>query len=45
MHLAVPAGTDVDRARRLLEKAEKACLVTNSLAFEPTLVADVVTES
>ncbi len=26
---------------RLLEKAEKACLVTNALKFEPTLVTEV----
>jgi peroxiredoxin-like protein len=39
--LIVPAGTDVGRARRLLEKAEKACLVTNSLALSPVLVCEV----
>jgi peroxiredoxin-like protein len=30
-HLVVPAGTDVDRARRALEKAEQNCLISNSL--------------
>lgn len=30
--LRVPAGTDEGRARRLLEKAEEACLITNSLS-------------
>jgi organic hydroperoxide reductase OsmC/OhrA len=30
-HLTVPAGTDVDRARRALEKAEQGCLISNSL--------------
>jgi organic hydroperoxide reductase OsmC/OhrA len=40
--LAIPAGGDLERGRRLLEKAEGACLVTNSLAFRPTLTADVV---
>ncbi|MFI5168399.1 MAG: OsmC family protein [Thermoanaerobaculales bacterium] len=39
--LALPAGGDVERAKRLLEKAEKACLVTNSLALEPTLTIEV----
>jgi peroxiredoxin-like protein len=40
--LAVPSGVDADRARRLLEKAEASCLVTNSLAFRPTLETEVV---
>jgi organic hydroperoxide reductase OsmC/OhrA len=39
--LTLPAGGDVVRGRRLLEKAEKGCLVTNSLKVEPVLVADV----
>lgn len=42
--LAVPAGVDPERAKRLLEKAEAACLVTNSLALRPTLIAEVVAE-
>jgi peroxiredoxin-like protein len=42
--LTVPAGTDGEKARRLLEKAEKACLITNSLAFAPTLVSEVHSE-
>lgn len=29
--LRVPAGGDAERAQRLLEKAEKACLVSNSI--------------
>ena len=29
--LDVPAGTNIDTARRALEKAERTCLVTNSL--------------
>lgn len=41
--LELPPGGDTERARRLLEKAEKACLVTNSLNVEPELTADVVT--
>lgn len=40
--LVVPAGTDIDKARRLLEKAEKACLVSNSLKCDHTLTTDIV---
>lgn len=29
--LTIPAGGDTSRAERLLEKAEQACLITNSL--------------
>jgi organic hydroperoxide reductase OsmC/OhrA len=36
-----PGGGDPSRAQRILEKAERACLVTSSLAFEPTLEAVV----
>jgi len=39
--LELPAGGDPERARRLLEKAERTCLVSNSLAFRPTLAAEV----
>jgi organic hydroperoxide reductase OsmC/OhrA len=42
--LVLPAGGDTGRARRLLEKAETACLVTNSLALRPTLTAEVEAE-
>ena len=42
--LLIPTGGDVERARRLVEKAETSCLVTNSLAFRPTLTAEVVAE-
>ena len=31
VRLAVPAGTSPDQARRALEKAERGCLVSNSL--------------
>jgi organic hydroperoxide reductase OsmC/OhrA len=41
--LTLPAGGDIARGHRLLEKAEKGCLVTNSLKVEPALVAEVVT--
>jgi organic hydroperoxide reductase OsmC/OhrA len=40
--LVLPVGGDAERAKRLLEKAEKACLVTNSLALQPTLAAEIV---
>jgi organic hydroperoxide reductase OsmC/OhrA len=35
--LTVPPGVDEARARKLLEKAEHACLITNSLKAAPTL--------
>jgi len=40
--LTVPAATDVDKARRLLEKAEGACLVTSSLSADVHLDAEVI---
>ncbi len=40
--LTVPAGTDDARARTVMEKAEKVCLVTNSLNSECHLEAEVV---
>ncbi len=42
-HLVVPDGTDVDAARRALEKAEHNCLIANSLKGSVRLVADVET--
>jgi peroxiredoxin-like protein len=30
-HLMVPVGADQDQARRVLEKAERGCLISNSL--------------
>lgn len=39
--LQVPAGTDEAKAHRLLEKAESACLITNSLNAEMHLEAEV----
>ena len=41
--LTVPAGTDAARARTLLEKAEKVCLITNSLNSERHLETEMVT--
>lgn len=39
--LQVAAGTDLERAQRLLEKAEQTCLITNSLKSSVHLVANV----
>jgi organic hydroperoxide reductase OsmC/OhrA len=39
--LDLPAGGDAERGRRLLEKAERGCLVTNSLRAESKLETDV----
>lgn len=40
--LEVPAGTDPERARRLLEKAEQTCLITNSLKSTVHLECEIV---
>jgi organic hydroperoxide reductase OsmC/OhrA len=40
--LQVPEGTDVERAKKLLEKAELTCLVANSLNSERHLTVEVV---
>jgi peroxiredoxin-like protein len=45
VRVVVAAGGDVARAGRLVEKAEKACLVTSSLAFRPALHMEVVEAS
>ena len=39
--LRVPAGTDAARARTMLEKAEKVCLVTSSLNAQVELVTEI----
>lgn len=41
--LHVPAGADLERARKLLEKAESTCLVANSLTSERHLSVEVAT--
>ncbi len=41
--LEVPAGTDEAKARRLLEKAEASCLITNSLSVPVHLETRVAT--
>lgn len=43
--LKVPPDTNEEKARRLLDKAKNACLVTNSLSSETHLSAEVVVES
>jgi organic hydroperoxide reductase OsmC/OhrA len=40
--LHVPKGTDLERAKLLLEKAESACLVANSLSSERHLQIELV---
>lgn len=43
--LRVPPGTDEDKARRLLQKAEEACLITSSMTAETHLEADIIAAS
>ncbi len=40
--LQVPHGTDLERARKLMEKAEVTCLVANSLTGERHLTMEVI---
>ena len=40
--LTVPVGADVERAKKLMEKAEATCLVSNSLNSERYLTVDVI---
>jgi organic hydroperoxide reductase OsmC/OhrA len=42
VRLVVPGGTDHDRARRLLEKAEQGCPISNSLSAVKDLVPEIV---
>ena len=42
--LRVPAGVDVAKATQLLERAEKVCLVTNSLRGERSIECQVLTD-
>ena len=41
--LTVPPGTNEKKARTILEKAEKYCLITNSMKAESHLEAEVLT--
>lgn len=43
--VSVPAGTDEAKANRLLEKAEHACLITNSLIADSQLTTEVIVAS
>jgi peroxiredoxin-like protein len=40
--LTVPAGTDTEKAEKLLHKAEENCLITNSLNVQTSLATEVV---
>jgi len=42
--LVVPAGTDEQKAMRILEKSEHACLVTNSMNSEINFAAEIQVE-
>jgi organic hydroperoxide reductase OsmC/OhrA len=42
VRLDLPLQTDQEKARRLLEKAEKGCLIGNSLRFKPILHSEIV---
>ena len=42
--LLLPAGTDEEKAHKILEKAHKSCIVGNSLKFEPTLNGEITVE-
>jgi organic hydroperoxide reductase OsmC/OhrA len=41
--LHAAAGADIERAKKLLEKAESSCLVSNSLSSERHLTLEVRT--
>ncbi len=41
VNLCVPAGTDEDQARRVLDKAERSCLIAQSLKAAVALHAEV----
>jgi organic hydroperoxide reductase OsmC/OhrA len=42
--LKVPAGTDIERGKKLLEKAEQTCPVSNSLSGERHLTVHVAAD-
>ncbi len=44
VRLELSFQTDEEKAQRLLEKAEKACLIGNSLRFKPILHSEIVIE-
>jgi uncharacterized OsmC-like protein len=43
--VVLPAGVDHEKAHRVLEKAEKACLIGNSLKCMPILEVEVTSET
>ncbi len=43
--LTVPAGTDVARAHELLERAERGCLIANSLRGNRSLETEILVEN
>ena len=43
--LTLPAGSDTDKAQRLLEKAEAACMITNSLNADLHLETEILVDS
>ena len=44
VRLSLPFSDDAEKARKVLEKAEKACLIGNSLKCPPTIEAEVIIE-
>jgi uncharacterized OsmC-like protein len=40
--LTVPAGTDLEKTGRMLEKSEAACLITNSMTAEVHLDYEII---
>ncbi|MGI9238426.1 MAG: OsmC family protein [Woeseiaceae bacterium] len=44
VELTIPADTDAKKARRLIERAEHHCLITNSLKADTRLTASVQAE-
>jgi peroxiredoxin-like protein len=44
VRLSLPFGSDAEKARKVLEKAEKACLIGNSLKCEHTIDGVVIVE-
>jgi len=43
--LHIPAGGDAEQAERLLHKAEKSCLITNSFVAETTLETRIIVDA
>jgi uncharacterized OsmC-like protein len=44
VRLTVPFGGDAEKARKVIEKAEKGCLIGNSLKCAPIIDAEVIVE-